>query len=115
MDGYKKLVVWQKADRLAREVYLSTRSFPKSELFGLTSQLQRAALSIPVNIAEGTGRQNRNETRHFANVALGSLAETKYLVDFCGDLGYISPEKQECLRGYLKDVGALLWGFYKSF
>ncbi len=74
--GYKKLIVWRKADELARQVYLETKKFPKDEMYGITSQLRRAAISIPTNIVEGTGRQNKNELKQFINVALGSLAET---------------------------------------
>lgn len=66
--GYKKLIVWQKADALAFEVYLETKNFPKEEIYGMTSQLRRAALSIPTNIVEGTGRQGKNELRHLSTL-----------------------------------------------
>ena len=79
--GYKKLIVWQKADELAYQVYIETRNFPKEEIYGITSQLRRAALSVPTNIVEGYGRQSKNELRRFTNIALGSLAEVKYLID----------------------------------
>lgn len=79
--GYKKLLIWQKADELAYQTYLATKTFPKDELYGLTSQLRRAASSIPINIVEGVGRQNKNEFKQFINIALGSLARipTKFL------------------------------------
>jgi four helix bundle protein len=72
--GYKKLTVWYKADELAFQVYIVTKYFPKEEIFGITSQIRRAALSVPTNIVEGYGRQGRKELRQFANIALGSLA-----------------------------------------
>ena len=76
------MTVWHKADNLAYKVYTATNVFPKEEIYGITSQLRRAALSVPTNIVEGYGRQGKNELRQFANIALGSLAETRYLLDF---------------------------------
>ena len=112
--GYKKLLVWQKADILAHKVYEETKKFPKNELYGLTAQLRRAAVSIPTNIVEGTGRQGKGELRQFVNIALGSLAETEYLLDFCFKLKYIEEENYYRLEKARKDVGGLLWNFYKS-
>jgi len=113
--GYKKLIVWQKADELAYQVYLETKNFPKDETYGITSQLRRAAISVPTNIVEGSGRQNKNEFKQFVNIALGSLAETEYLLEFCFRLGYLKREIYEALESLRKEVGALLWNFYKSF
>lgn len=113
--GYKKLLIWQKADELAYQTYLATKTFPKEELYGLTSQLRRAASSIPINIVEGSGRQNRNEFRQFINIALGSLAETEYLLSFCLRLGYLSKERYEQLESLRAETGAMLYCFYKSF
>jgi four helix bundle protein len=110
--GYKRLVVWQKSDELAFQIYLSTKNFPKEETYGLTSQLRRAALSVPANIAEGYSRQGQNELRHFANIALGSLAEARYLLDF--RLQYIDSERYKELSDLASEVGKLLWKFYKS-
>ena len=112
--GYKKLIVWQKSDELAFKIYLETRSFPKSEIYGVTSQLRRASLSIPVNIVEGTGRQGQKELKHFVNIALGSLSETEYLLDFCLKLNYMSEEKHKVLQSLRQEIGNLLWKFYKS-
>ncbi len=113
--GYKKLLIWQKADELAYQVYLAAKSFPKDELYGLTSQLRRAAASIPINIVEGAGRQNRNEFRQFINIALGSLAETEYLLSFCFRLGYLEKEQYEQIESLRSETGAMLYCFYKSF
>jgi len=113
--GYKKLIVWQKADDLAYQIYLESKTFPKDEIYGITSQLRRAAISIPTNIVEGTGRQGKNELRHFSAIALGSLAETEYLLEFCFRLKYLSATSYNNLESLRKEVGALLWNFYKSF
>jgi len=112
--GYKKLVVWQKADDLAFQVYMVTKSFPRDELYGITSQLRRAVVSIATNIVESQGRQGRNETRQFINIALGSLAETEYLLELSLRLSYISEENYALLEGLRKDVGGLLWNLHKS-
>ncbi len=113
--GYKKLIVWQKADELVLRVYSATRSFPKEEQYGLTSQLRRAAVSIPTNIVEGSGRQGKNETRQFANIALGSLAELEYLIDLSKKLDLLTDDEYRNLTVLRDRVGSLLWGFYSSF
>ena len=113
--GYKKLIVWRKADELAYQIYLETKQFPKDELYGMTSQLRRAAFSVPTNIVEGTGRQGKNEMKQFVNIALGSLAETEYLLDVCLRLKYLNKESYDRLEALRKEVGGLLWNFYKSF
>ena len=113
--NYKKLIVWEKADELAYQVYIISRNFPREEQYGLTSQLRRAAISVPTNIAEGVGRQGKNETKQFANIALGSLAETGYLLSFCRRLNFMTESDYSNLVKFKEDVGALLWCFYKSF
>ena len=70
--AYRRLIVWQRADELAFAVYQATRRFPTDELYGVTSQLRRAALSVPTNIVEGSGRQGPRELKRFLNIALGS-------------------------------------------
>jgi four helix bundle protein len=113
--GYKNLITWRKADELAYRIYLETKRFPKDELYGMTSQLRRAAMSVPTNIVEGFGRQGRNELRQFIKIALGSLAETEYLLEFCLRLKYLSAESYKELENLRRDTGAFLWNFYKSF
>lgn len=112
--GYKKLIVWQKADELAYQVYASTKNFPEREIYGITSQLRRAALSVPTNIVEGCGRQGKKELKQFANIALGSLAETEYLLDFSLRLGYFTQGEYKKLQDLRQEVGNLLWKFYTS-
>jgi four helix bundle protein len=112
--GYKNLIVWQKADRLAYSIYLKTKEFPKKEIYGLTSQLRRSALSIPVNIVEGYAREGKNELKHFLSIALGSLAETEYLLEFSYRLGYFEECDYQELKDLRQEVGNLLWKFFKS-
>lgn len=112
--GYKNLLVWKKSDELAFKVYIETKKFPKEEIYGITSQLRRAALSAPTNIVEGSGRQGRKELKHFVNISLGSLAETEYLIDFSLRLGYLEEKTNRMLQSLRQEVGKLLWNFHKS-
>lgn len=112
--GYEKLLAWQKADELAYQIYMATNAFPKEELYGMTSQIRRAALSVPTNIVEGYARQGKKEFRQFVNIALGSLAEAKYLLGFSLRLKYLKPEAHKSLYGTAEEVGRLLWKFYRS-
>jgi four helix bundle protein len=114
MVGYRRLVVRQKADELAFQVYAATSGFPKEEIYGLTSQLRRAALSVPTNIAEGHGRQGRKELKQFLRIALGSLSEVEYLLSFALRLCYLSADKYESLERLRAQVGRLLWGLEEA-
>lgn len=111
---YKELKVWQKADELAFAVYRITKKYPKDEIYGLTSQLRRAALSVPTNIVEGYARKGDKELARFVNIAIGSLAETEYLLDFSRRLGYITEMDFETIDNLREEVGKLLWNFYKK-
>ncbi|MFA7255256.1 MAG: four helix bundle protein [Candidatus Omnitrophota bacterium] len=113
--AYRKLYAWQKADELAFQVYKATGVFPKDEIYGLRSQLRRAALSVPTNLVEGTGCQGKKEFKHYVNIALGSLAETEYLIDFSLKLGYFDPKTHQQLCLAKQAVGGLLWNLYRSF
>ena len=93
MAKHETLIVFQKADELAFRIYKLTETFPKTETFGITSQLRRAALSVPTNIVEGYARRSKKELMQFINIALGSLAETGYLLSFSGRLGCWKEEK----------------------
>ncbi|OGM71429.1 hypothetical protein A3H19_04660 [Candidatus Woesebacteria bacterium RIFCSPLOWO2_12_FULL_39_9] len=112
--GYEKLLAWQVADELAREVYLLTDSFPKHEVYGLISQLRRAALSVPLNIVEGHSRYNKNEFRNFLRIALGSLAESDYLLKFALKRKYISDSDYKKVSILREKCGKLLWSLMKS-
>jgi four helix bundle protein len=88
--GYKKLLIWKKSDELAFAVFEITSQFPKFELFSLTSQLRRVSLSIPTNIVEGYARNSKTEFKRFVILALGSLAEVRYLLSVAERLHYVS-------------------------
>jgi len=113
MPNYKDLIVFQKADELAFQIYKATDKFPKAEIFGLTSQIRRAALSIPTNIVEGYTRRSKKELGQFINIALGSYAETQYLFNFSKRLGYCKNDTSQ-IENQLSEVGKLLWAFYRS-
>ncbi|RTZ95685.1 MAG: four helix bundle protein [Deltaproteobacteria bacterium] len=98
-DRWKNLEIWEIADELAYKVYLHTRNFPKEERYGMTSQLRRASLSIPTNIVEGYSRKGDRELSHFINIALGSLAETKYLLYFANRLDLFQRAQYDELNG----------------
>lgn len=113
-DRWKKLDVWKMADDLAYEVYLKTRRFPKEEMYGLTSQVRRAALSIPTNIVEGYSRKGDKELSHFLNISFASLAETKYLLYFSNRLEYLDDIKYNELQKGYDIMGAKLWKLYEK-
>lgn len=87
-NSYKDLIVWQKAHKLVLNIYGITQNFPKEELFGLTSQIRRAAVSIPANIAEGFGRQGTKDKLRFYNISMASLNEVNYYLLLINDLEY---------------------------
>jgi four helix bundle protein len=92
---YTKIKAWQLTDQLALLVYKATKEFPKSEIWGLTSQMRRAAVSVPANIVEGSARKNRNEYLQFLYIALSSLAELNYCIRFTKALGYLGSNRYE--------------------
>ncbi len=112
--GYKKLLAWQKADLLVNKVYDLSVKFPKEEIYSLTSQLRRAALSVVANIIEGHARNSKNEFRHFLSISLGSLAETEYYLEFALKRKYISREDFLEVEGLRSACGKVLWRLYKS-
>jgi four helix bundle protein len=113
MQGHKDLVVWQKAMDLVTAIYHLTRAFPKEELYGLTSQIQRAAVSIPSNIAEGHAlKQTQAYVRHLA-IASGSLAELQTQVEIAARLGYLKPGSGE-VSNLADEIGRMLTGLRKS-
>ena len=114
MERWENLEVWKLADSLALEIYKTTSDFPQAELYGLTSQIRRAALSIPTNIVEGYSRGGDKELKYFLNVSLGSLAEVKYLIRFAHRLELLGTEEFEKLRKGYEELGGKLWKFYEA-
>ena len=112
--GFRKLLVWQRAHQLALSTYKLSEKFPKTELFGLTSQLKRAVVSIPANIAEGQGAGTKPQFARYLDIAKGSLSEVEYYFVLARDLEYITADqykKAETLRG---EVGFLLFRLIAS-
>jgi four helix bundle protein len=98
---HEDLDVFNLAHQLVLRIYQTTRSFPREEMFGLVSQLRRAASSVPANIAEGAGRLNRAEYRRFVGIAGGAAVEVSYFLRLACDLGYISqPDYDDLCREY---------------
>ena len=114
MGIYRDLVVWQKAYKFALDIYKITKRFPKEELFGLTSQMRRAASSIPANIAEGSMRQSKREFQQFIRIARGSMAEMEVWLQLACDLRYLDQETYKELSAQCNEVGKLLHGLLKS-
>jgi four helix bundle protein len=110
MQGYRDLVAWKKAMELVTEIYAATRSFPKEELYGLVSQLRRAAVSIPSNLAEGYGRNSPNELRQFIGQARGSLAEVETQIEIAQNLGYLAAETAVQLQARVAHLGRMITG-----
>lgn len=106
--SYKDLIVWQKAMDLVALVYQATKRFPREETYGLSSQLRRAAVSVPSNIAEGQARQSTAEFRNFLSVARGSLAEVETQLLIAQRLGYLEPVHLEKLLSPHQEVSKML-------
>ena len=114
LRNYKDLQVWQKAYQLCLKVYKATRDFPKYELYGITSQMRRAGVSIPSNIAEGYGRKTTKEYVQFLYIAYGSLCELETQVLLSGDLEYSSKDKNDILLSEIGSVERMLKALIKS-
>lgn len=112
--GFENLVVWQKAHMFVLSVYKHTKVFPKDELFGLTSQYRRAAVSIAANIAEGYGKKGLNDKLRFYNIAEGSINECRYYVILSKDLGYVNLNESHALYNELAIVQKLLSSYSKA-
>lgn len=112
--NYRDLIAWQKAMELVAETYKTTQSLPKEEIYGLVSQMRRAAVSIPSNIAEGEGRRSGNEFGHFLSIAHGSLRELETQILISQRLAYLSETQTQALIGMTEEVGRLLNGLANS-
>ena len=109
--SFVDLIVWQKAHRFVLETYKISQDFPKAELYGLTSQIRRAAVSIPANIAEGFVKKSNKDKVRFMNIAQGSIEECKYYLILASDLNYVNTDD---LKKLLNEVGKLLYSYSKA-
>lgn len=110
--SFTELIVWQKAHGLALHVYRITQKFPKEEVYGITSQIRRASVSVAANIAEGYKRKSANDKARFFNISEGSLDETKYFLILSKDLGFIS--ENQTLLEQADEVAKLLYSYKKA-
>lgn len=108
MQNYKDLKVWEKAHLFTLKVYEVTKSFPKEEIYSLTSQMRRAASSIPANIAEGCGKNTQLDFANFLNIALGSSNESEYYLLLSKDLKYLNFDLYEKLLKTINEIKAML-------
>ena len=112
--GFRQLKVWQKAYELSLDVYRLTKTFPKSEIYCLVSQLQRAVVSIAANIAEGYERNHRKEYIQFLSIAKGSLGEVETYLQLSKDLGYLPEDEYLKVDEKRKETSRLLKGLIRS-
>ncbi len=109
-NNYKSLAAYQESKTLVKLIYQHIRKFPPEENFALGSQLRRAAISIPSNIAEGMGRYSVKDQCHFLEIAFGSLLEISAQIDISYDLGYITQQNKEEIESKIDSIAALLSG-----
>lgn len=108
IQSHRQLVIWQRAIELCTAVFALTRSFPRDELFGLNSQIRRAAVSVPSNIAEGYGRLSREQYKHFLGIAQGSNLEVQTQLEIARQLGFGSPDAIDKTEALSFEVGKML-------
>jgi four helix bundle protein len=111
---YTKIKAWQLADDLTVSVYECTQSFPREEVYGLTSQLRRAFYSVPANIVEGASRESKRDYLHFLYIARGSLSEAQYFIDLARRLKYLSGEDADTLHEQTRLAFGCLHGLIGS-
>lgn len=108
IQSYRDLIVWQKAVQINLEIYRVTATLPQSEIFGLTSQMRRAAVSIPSNIAEGRSRNTRKDFTQFLRIAHGSTAELQTQLEIARGLSFVSQTDYNKLEGILSEISRML-------
>ena len=114
MKDFRELKVWQRAHRLALDVYQATKGFPRDEVYSLTSQIRRASVSIPSNIAEGCGRDGDPELARFLQIAMGSASEVEYQLLLSRDLGLLSHTDYDRLNKNVCEVKRMLASFIQT-
>ena len=114
MNSFKELKVWQRSMILATEIYRNTSTFPKEEIYGITSQIRRSSVSIPSNVVEGFGRNSKNEFIRFLRISMGSLFELRTQIELSPNLGFLSEEVFEYLSEITLEIEKMLKGLIKS-
>lgn len=108
MADFRNLIVWKKSRMLAVQIYALSETFPQREIFGLSDQMRRAAVSISSNIAEGYGRQSDLEFMHFLHIARGSLFELRSQLYIAEDLGYVSEQQNEPIQALCEEISKMI-------
>jgi four helix bundle protein len=114
MKDFRQLKVWEKSHQLALAIYKATKEFPKEELYGVTSQIRRASMSIPTNIAEGCGRNTDADFARFLQMAMGSASETEYQLILARDLEFLPKDSYEKLHNDVEEVKRMLASLLKT-
>jgi four helix bundle protein len=114
MKTHKDLEVWKRSIELVTRIYTLTRGFPKEELYGLTDQMRRAAVSVPSNIAEGAARNSKKEFLHFLSIASGSLSELETQLIIANNLNYLDNNQHQEIDSIISHTFKLLYGLIKS-
>ena len=112
--NFKNLQIWKRSRVLVKAIYLMTRTFPSEEKFGLISQMNRAVVSVPSNIAEGSGRGTVKELHHFLNIAIGSLCELETQTYLAADLEFITEQKMERAIKEITEIRRMVIGYQKT-
>ncbi len=111
---HRKLDVWKKSMEFVKDLYKATEAFPKAEIYGLTSQMRRAAISIPSNLAEGAAKKGNREFRQFLNIAQGSISELDTQIELSLMLEYLDSSIYDSLMNELNTISKMLFGLSKS-
>ncbi len=114
MKDFRTLKVWEKSHALTLAIYKATEAFPKQELYSLTNQIQRAAVSIPANIAEGCGKDSDAELKRYFTIAMGSASELEYLLLLAHDLGYLQEKLYQSMQTELVETRKMLNAFIQK-
>ncbi len=114
MNPYERLDDWKQAHTLALMVYRLTERWPSHERFGISSQIRRAGVSVPSNLAEGAAKRGRREFRRYIDIALGSLSEPRYLLYLARDLGYVSDSAYAEADAVRDRAGRMIWRLYQA-
>jgi four helix bundle protein len=114
VKDYRQLEIWERSHQLTLQIYALTKSFPKEELFGVTSQLRRCCASIPANLAEGCGRDSDAELKRFVDISHGSASEAEYFLLLAFDLGYIPATDHARLADEISQIKRMLGAFARK-
>ena len=114
MNNYKELKLWQKSVDLAVKIYKTTTSFPKEEMYGLTSQIKRSAVSVPSNIAEGAGRNSKKDFNNFLGISTGSSCELDTQLIIATRVGFLDDASLQFLQNEITEIQKMNWALRKS-